>query len=108
MRDAVQVGDVAESLVLVVPINREHFLIDVGNEKVLPSVSVQIGSIDSHSGARLAVFTECHLGLQRHLLPFPGAVWTFTTIEVQPVLHSVVGDKKVHQPVIIDIGCDNA
>ena len=55
LRDAVDVRDVAEGLVLVVLVEREHLLIDVGDEQILLAVAVEVGGIDAHAGARLAV-----------------------------------------------------
>ena len=53
LRDAVRIGDVGEELVAVVPVEREHLLIDVGDEQVLPAVAVDVGGVDAHARARL-------------------------------------------------------
>jgi hypothetical protein len=103
LRDAVLHGDVREELPAVVAVEREHLLVDVGDEEVLPSVGVEIRGVDPHSGARLSVDTEAHLRSQPQLFPAVSA-----TIDEQEVLDGVVRDEEVHQAVVVDVGRHDA
>src|SRR5215467_15654118 len=49
VRNSVHVGYVRKGLVLVVVVEREHLLVYVRHEEILPSVLVKIGGIYSHS-----------------------------------------------------------
>ncbi len=103
LRDAVGVGHVLERLVAAVLVEREHLLIDVGDEQVLPAVLVEVGGIDAHARPRLAVGREAHLGRQADLLPLAAAA-----VHEQEVLHRVVGDEQVELPVVVQVGGDDA
>src|SRR5712692_1893814 len=62
LRYAVLVGYVSEALVMVVLVKREHLLVDVGYEQILPAFPMKLRRIDAHSGARLPVVTEAYFG----------------------------------------------
>ena len=98
---------VAEGLVFLVAIEREHLLIDVGDEEILIAAAEDVGGVDAHAGARLAVFAEGHLRRQRHLLEFHARVLR-AAIHEEEILHGIVGDEEVHQAVVIDVGGHHA
>ena len=89
---------IRKRFVLVVGVEREHLLIDIGDKQVLPAVAVDVGGVHPHAGACLSVFAEAHLGGQRGLLPL-----ALPAIHEQEILHRVVGDEQIHQAVIIDV-----
>src|ERR1700675_31710 len=97
-------SDVREGFVVVVFIERKHFLIDVGDKQILPAVSVDVGGIDAHAAARLPVFTEANFGGESHLLPTRFAGGVGTAIDEQEILHGVVGDEQVHAAIVINVG----
>ena len=53
LRDAVGVRDVGERFAAVVPVEREHLLIDVGDEEILVAVAVEVRGVDAHARSRL-------------------------------------------------------
>ena len=69
LRDAVKRRDIRERLVALVLVEREHLLIDVGDEEILLAVAVDVGGIDAHAGARPAVDAEADFGGERRSLP---------------------------------------
>src|ERR1035438_5356470 len=69
LRHLVLEGDVPKGLVPAVLVEREHFLVHVGDEQILPSVTVEIGGIHAHTRAGPPIFAESHLGRQRDLFP---------------------------------------
>ena len=90
---------VGKGFVLVVGVQREHFLIDIGDEQVFPAIGIDVSRVHAHAGARLAVLAEAHFSRQRDLLPF-----AFATIDEQKILHRIIGHEQVHEPVVIDVG----
>ena len=103
LRDAVRGGDVGEELVAVVAVEREHLLVDVGHEQVLPAVLVEVGRIDAHPRARRAVGAEPHLGGQPDLFPL-----ALAAVGEEEVLDGVVGDEQVDEAVVVDVGGHHA
>ena len=93
---------------LHVLVEREHFLIDVGDEEVLPAVAVEIGGIHAHAGAGAAVLAESHFGRQRDLFPLGLAFGIRSAVHEEEVLHGVVGHEEVHAAVVIDVGGHHA
>ena len=75
LRHLVLEGDVAEGLVLAVLVEREHLLIHVGDEEVLPAIAVEIGGIHAHAGAGAAILAESHFGRERDLFPLASGLW---------------------------------
>ena len=103
LRHAVRRRDVGEELVAVVLVEREHLLIDVGDEQILLPVAVDVGSVDAHPRSGLTVGAESNLRGQRNLLPL-----ALATVREQEVLDGVVGDEQIHQTVVVDVGGDYA
>src|ERR1700740_1391306 len=54
--------------VVVVLVDGIHFLIDIGDEEVLPAVLVEIGGVYAHAGAFAAILAEGDTGLQADFL----------------------------------------
>src|SRR5262245_14926781 len=52
---------------LVVVIKTEELLIDVGDEKILPTIAVVIGRINAHTGTRPPGFAVCDTRRQTDL-----------------------------------------
>ena len=103
LRDAVGRGDVREELAAVVLVKREHLLVDVGDEEILLAVAVEVGRVHAHAGPRRAVGAERDFRREADLFPF-----ALAAVREQEVLHRVVRDEEVHQPVVVDIGSDDA
>src|SRR5712692_5557665 len=97
LRNGLRLRDVNESLVLVVLVQGEFFLVHVGDEEILPAVVVVVRRINAHSRASLAVVAEGYFSGHADLLPSITAA-----IDKEKILHRVVGDEEVHTPVIID------
>ena len=95
---------IAKSFVLVVLVDGEHFVVDVGDEQILPAVAVEVGGVYAHARARLAALAEAHSRLQGDFLPFPACRRGRATIHEQKVLHGVVCDKQIHPAIVIDVG----
>ena len=55
-------------------VEREHLLIDVGDEQILPAVAIEIGGVDAHAGARLPVVAEADLRRRARSLPISLAI----------------------------------
>src|SRR5260370_38514038 len=89
---------IRKRLILVIGIEREHLLVDIGDEQGLPAVPVDVGGVHAHGRAGLSVFAEPDLGGQRDLLPL-----VLPAVYKQEVLHGVVGDEQVHQAIIVNV-----
>src|SRR5260370_16658586 len=87
-------GHVPERLVLEVPIEGEHFLIDVGDKQVLIAAPEDIGRVDAHPGARLPRLAEAYLGRQRDLFELPLTNFAGPAVPQQQLLHRILGDKQ--------------
>src|SRR5262249_54548980 len=96
-------GQVRKSQVMVIPVDGIHFLIDVGDKKVLPAILVQVRGIHSHPPALTTVLAERHAGVETNFRKFSGL-----TVEVEVVLHGVVGDEQIHPAVVVNIGGDRS
>src|SRR5882762_3232644 len=95
--------EIRKSLVAVVSVNRKSLLIDVGHEKVLAAVLVEIRRIDPHAGASQPIFAVPHTGSQSDLFEFLAA-----PVHKQKVGNRVVGLKQVEIPIIINVRGDYA
>src|SRR6266478_5668233 len=100
-------GHVPERLVLEVPIEGEHFLIDVSDKQVLIAAPEDIGRVDAHPGARLPRLAEAYLGRQRDLFELPLTNFAGAAVHEQEVLHRIVGDKQVQAAIVVDVGPPN-
>src|SRR6185369_16229253 len=96
-------GLIGEDQLLVVMVETEELLIDVGDEKILPAVAVEVSSINAHAGSWPSRFSIRDTGCQSDLLKLSA-----TFVEKEKVGHRVVGDEEIHQAVIIYIGGDRA
>ncbi len=94
-------GLVQEGEVFLVLVEAEEFLIDVGDEQVLPAVAVVVGGVNAHPRARRARVAEGHARGQADLLE-PAAA----TVHEEEVGHRVVGDEEIEQPVVVHVGRD--
>jgi hypothetical protein len=102
LRHAVRRGDIGEGLVPVVVIQGEHLLIDVRDEQILAAVAVEVRGVDAHPRSRRAVRAEADLRGQSDLVPL-----VFAAVDEEEVLHRIVRDEEVHQPVVVDVGRDH-
>src|SRR5687767_2970457 len=74
-------------------------MIDIRNEKILPSVAIKVGRIDAHAGARpagLAVRDAC---CQTNLFKLSRSL-----VEEKKVRHRVVGHKQIEERIVVDVG----
>ena len=79
-------------------VERHHFVVEVGDGDAFGAGVVEIGRVDSHSGARLAILAESHAGAHRHV--FKRAV---AQVAVELVGLRVVGDQHVQPAVAVVI-----
>lgn len=92
-----------KGLGLVVLVEGEHFLIDIGDEEVLPAIVVDIECVDSHSRSGLTTAAEGNLCGEADLFPL-----AFAAIHEQEVLDGIVGDEEVHIAVVVYVSGYNA
>ena len=78
-------------------------MVDVRDEQILPAVAVQIRRIDAHARSRLSGRAVGDAGGQSSLTPSVPA-----PVHEQEVLRGVVGDEQIDEPVVVDVGGDNA
>ena len=101
--DCVFVRGVEEGFILVVGVEREHFVVDVADEQIFPAVGIDVRCVDAHARARLTVLAEADPGNRADLLPL-----VVPAIDEQEVFHGVVGNEQVHAPVIVNVGGHHA
>ena len=63
-------GHVLEAEVVSVAIDRIHFLIHIGYEKILPAILIEIRRIDPHAGSFAALLAVGHAGFEPNVLEF--------------------------------------
>src|SRR6266702_4790488 len=81
---------IVECFIMIVLVNRETLEIDVGHEQIHPSVLVEVGGIESHTGASTtisAVSHTCNRGI------FLKA--TFAAVHEDKVRYGVIADKQI-------------
>ena len=86
---------------MVVLVNRVAFHIYIGYEQIHPAVLVEVGRIYTHAGAGPALCAVSYASRLAHLFEAAG-----TTIHEKKIGDSVVRDKKIHAPVVVQI-CGN-
>ena len=90
--------DIVERLVMIVVIKRIHFLVDVGDKQVCPSILIVIRSVHTHARARSSIHAVAHAGLQRDFFE-P----SLTAVDEQEVGHGIVGHPQIHPAVVINV-----
>src|SRR5271165_5185631 len=100
--DAAGHGDGIESFVVIVLVQRENFLVDVGDEQVHEAIFVEVGGIHTHAGSRAAIFAVGDVGSQTNFLEMSNA------IHKKKIRHGVVGHKKIHAAIVVYIRGDHA
>ena len=92
-------GRVREGLVPVVAVEREHLVVDVGHEEVLPPVPVHVRRVHTHPGARLPVGAVAHFRDESDLVEAPAAA-----VREEEVLDGVVRHEEVQPAVVVHVG----
>src|SRR5262249_23769227 len=96
-------GPVDEGQIFFIVIETEQFLIDIGDEQILPTVVVVIGRIDAHSRTRRTRIAVSDSGQQTDFfklsLPF---------IDEKKVCEGVVRNKEIHQAIVVYVSRDGA
>src|ERR1051325_6973912 len=82
---------VDEGQILLVLIKAEQFLIDVGDEQILPTVAVVIRGVDSHARTRRARIAIGDARQQPDLFKL-----SFTFVHEKKVWERVVGHEEIH------------
>ena len=90
-------GKVTKCLVLVVVIQRKHFLVYVGDEQVGPSILIVVSSVHTHTRTCTAVGAVAHPCQHTVLFEFP------FSIEEEEIWLCVIGHKQIHPAVVIDV-----
>src|ERR1035438_622333 len=96
-------GDIIERQVFIVLVERENFFIDIGDEQIHPAIFVEIGGVHAHSRTRTPFGAVSNIGLQSKFVELPWAA-----IHKEKICDRVVGDEKVHQAIVVDVGGDDA
>src|SRR5207244_13322254 len=99
--DAGSNGGVAEGFVLVVVIERIHFLIDIGDKEIGPAVLVVVGSVHAHTGARASVSAVAQTRDEAYLVEFS------LLVDEEKILDGVVGNEQIHPSVVVDVAGDH-
>ena len=94
---------IIKSLIAVILVQRVHFVVDVGDEKAHPAVFVEISRVQAHAGAWATGLAVRDSGLRPDFLELSSA-----TIDVQKVLHGIVGNKQVDEAVVVNVGCNHS
>ncbi len=81
---------------------RIHFLIDVGDEQILPAILVKNSCFDAHAGASLAVRTVADASLQADFGELA------VLVDEEEVRDGIVGDEEIGPTVTINISGDDA
>jgi hypothetical protein len=68
LADAGVHGDIGVHAGLGLAVERHHFVVEVRDGDAFHAGVIEIGGVDSHSGARLAVLAESHAGAQSDIL----------------------------------------
>ena len=89
---------ILETALAAGPIDRHHLFVEVGDRDAHDARIVEIGRIDAHTGARLAVFAESHAGLHGDILERSVAL-----IAIELVRLRIVRDEKIRPAVAIVI-----
>src|SRR5258708_6790522 len=88
---------------MIVAVDRIHFLVDVGDEQILPAVLIEIGGIDAHAGAFAPVLTVGHAGAETHLFKF-----SVVLVHEKEICDRVVGDEEIHPTVVVHVRGNHA
>src|SRR6266540_4056116 len=91
---------VSEGKILLVMVEAEQLLIDIGNKQILPAVAVKVRGIYTHTRARRAVVSEGYACLQPNFLKGPVAL-----VDKKEIRHRVVGHKQISPAVVIHVSC---
>ena len=75
----------------------------IGHDEIETAVSVVVGELGAHTGARLAVAAHRDTRRQRHFAEAP-----LPLVVKQKVRHRIVGDEHIRQPVIVVIADGDA
>src|ERR1035438_6421340 len=94
--DAGRKGRVAESLVLVIVVERIHLVIHISLEQIDPSILIIVSGIDSHAGARFA--KGIHSNTRQHSDFFKSS---FAAIGKQEVWNGIVGDVEIDRKSVV-------
>src|SRR5215472_8278431 len=95
--------DICECFISVVVIEREHFVIDVGDEQIDPAILVVITCVYSHTGARKAKRIVSDGGKCAYF--FKAA---FAPVGEKKVGYCVVADEEIYPAVIVDVRGNHA
>ena len=83
--DPIGIGNVAEHFVLIVVVERVHFLIDIGREQVDPAILIVVRCVYSHPRAGFAKAADAHACKNSDFLKSPLA-----TVRQKKIRHRIV------------------
>ncbi len=89
---------IVEGAVVLVPVEREDFLVDVGTKRSIQPSLIEVGRIDTHARARAAIRAVGDVGVK------PDFFEAASAIEKQEIRDCIVGDKQIHPAIVVDIG----
>src|SRR5580704_9226983 len=96
-------SQVIEGPVVIIAVNGKILAVEISYEEVLPTVVIEIRRVHAHPRTREAVGAVCHTGFGSSLSEF-----SFAVVYKQKIGGGIVGHKKIHPAIVIDIGGHNA
>ena len=88
--------DVGKALLTLVPEQRVRFFGEVGDDDVQSPIVIEVAEIHAHSGALLALETQCRAGLQCDF--FESAI---VLIVIEIIWAAIIGDVEVRPAIVV-------
>src|SRR5215467_139898 len=101
--DAVRVRNIGEDLVLIVVVERIHFLIDIGLKQIDPAILIVVGCVYSHSRPRLAECAHTYTGYHSDLFEL-----SLASIGEEKIRNRIVRDIQIHAAIVVQVGGNDA
>src|SRR5262249_5370268 len=96
-------ADIGKESAGFVAVQREGFLVDVGDKEILPPIAGHIRGVHAHSRARFAVLAIGDAVFEPSFLK-----GLSLTVDEQEVLQRIIGLKNVEEAIVINIRCHSS
>src|SRR5262245_23790908 len=94
---------IRECNVFLIVIKTEEFIVDISDEKILPTIAVIVSGVDTHSRTCSARLTKSDPGCQTNFLKLFAAL-----VDKKKVRHRVVGHEEIQPTVVVDVSRNGA
>src|SRR6185436_5917839 len=92
---------IRERNVFLIVIKTEEFVVDVGDEEILPPIAVIIRGVDTHSRTRSSRLAKSNSGRQPNLLKLFALL-----VDEEKIRDCVVCHKEIQPTIVIDVRPD--